>query len=222
MARKSTQPASQERIEIEKLSGTERSRVLEPAKRGAIHRFKTSFYQSIVEPLVSSKNSPAYDARAVSIGLVVGFLAPIGTHVISLGLIRMLCRFHLAIAFAFTFVTNPLNVIPVYYGYYYMGSLILGDPDILQFERFRTLVSPVMDSTYFWQALSAIGPLGYEILVRWAVSAVILSSVFGTLGYVITYRIQARRCRRAALKLGIKYEHYIDQLEKNAGAHSSE
>ncbi len=30
-------------------------------------------------------------------------------------------------------------------------------------------------------------------------SAVVLSVVFGTLGYVVTYKIQVRRCKRAAL-----------------------
>ncbi len=180
-----------------------------------MNRIKSSFYQNVLEPLVSSKNSPGFDARGVAFGFVVGFLAPVGTHLIALGLLRMVSRFHLGIAFAFTFVTNPLNAIPVYYGYYYMGSLILSDPVILEFDKFEGLVSPLVDKTHFWEALSAFGTLGYEILLRWCVSAVMLSVVFGTLGYMVTYRIQARRCKRAARRLGIRYEHYLEELEKN-------
>ncbi len=214
MGRKSDQLTSQEDVEIEADSNKESTRISEPRKPGLTNRIKSSFYQNVLEPLVSSKNSPGFDARGVAFGLVVGFLAPIGTHLIALGLLRMASRFHFGIAFVFTFVTNPLNAIPVYYGYYYLGSLILGDPVILEFDKFESLMSPLVDRTHFWEALSASGTLGYEILLRWCVSALILSVVFGTLGYIVTYKIQARRCKRAARRLGIKYEHYLEELEK--------
>ncbi|MBI5248479.1 MAG: DUF2062 domain-containing protein [Desulfomonile tiedjei] len=220
MDRKFAQPTPQEGVENEADSKTGSPRISTPRNPGIILNIKKSFYHNVVEPLVSSKNPPGFDARGVAFGLIIGFLAPIGTHLIALGLLRVVSRFHLGIAFAFTFVTNPLNAIPVYYAYYYMGSLILGDPEILEFERFRSLLSPLLDRTYFWEAASAFGTLGYEILLRWAVSAVILSVVFGTLGYVITYRIQAKRCRRAAARMGINYEHYLEQLKRNAQTNS--
>ena len=221
MVRKSDQLVSQKDVEIAADSNNESPRISEPRKPGLINRIKSSFYQNVLEPLVSSKNSPGFDARGVAFGLIVGFLAPIGTHLIALGLLRMVSRFHLGIAFAFTFVTNPLNAIPVYYGYYYLGSLILGDPVILEFDKFDGLVSPLLDRTQFWEALSKFGTMGYEILLRWCVSAVILSVVFGALGYIVTYKIQAKRCKRAARRLGIKYEHYLEELEKISLADSN-
>ncbi|MBI5248302.1 MAG: DUF2062 domain-containing protein [Desulfomonile tiedjei] len=187
-----------------------------------IKRIRTSFYQNLIEPLVASKNPPSFDARGVSFGLIVGFLAPIGTHVISLCLIRFAFRFHFGIAFAFTFVSNPLNVVPLYYGYYYMGSWLLGKPVTLELEGFEKLLSPVLSTTYFWEAVSAFAALGYEILLRWFVSAVVLSVVFGALGYVVTYKIQVRRCKRAALRMGMNYEHYLEQLEKDTETRSTE
>jgi uncharacterized protein len=207
---------SEKHPHIEPLSGPEPASPPASPKDGLIKRIRASFYENLVEPLVSSKNPPGFDARGVSFGLIVGFLAPIGTHFISLCLLRFVFRFHFGIAFAFTFVSNPLNVIPLYYGYYYMGSVLLGKPATLEFEGFEKLLSPVLSTTYFWEAVTAFAALGYEILLRWFVSAVVLSVVFGTLGYVVTYKIQVRRCKRAALRMGLNYEHYLEQIERNA------
>jgi uncharacterized protein len=217
MVKKTDQLASQE---TEPHRDDKSSDDSESGKRGLIDRIRLALYENIVEPLASSKNPPAFDARGVAFGLTVGFLGPMGTHLIALGLLRMVSRFHFGLAFAFTFVTNPLNAIPVYYAYYYFGSLLLGDPVILEFNKFNSLVSPLFDKTYFWEVFSAFGTLGYEILLRWCVSAVILAAVFGPLGFVITYRIQTKRCKRAARRLGVKYEQYLEQLEKNARTHS--
>lgn len=213
---------SGERPHSEPLSGSESSAPPAALKQGLLKRIWVSFYQNLIEPLVSSKNPPGFDARGVSFGLIVGLLAPIGTHAISLCLLRFAFRFHFGIAFAFTFVSNPLNVIPLYYGYYYMGSWLLGKPVTLEFEGFEKLLTPVLSTTYFWEALSAFAALGYEILLRWFVSAVVLSVVFGTLGYVVTYKIQVRRCKRAALRMGMNYEHYLQHLAKEAETNSDE
>lgn len=75
-----------------------------------------------------------------------------------------------------------------------------------------------MDKTYFWEALAAFADLGCEIVVRWTVAAVILATVFGILGYVVTFRIQEKRCRRAAEELGIAYEHFLEGLENEIRA----
>ncbi len=55
--------------------------------------------------------------------------------------------------------------------------------------------------------------LGHEILTRWIVAAVILAMLFGTLGYLITFKVQKERCKKAAEKLGQKYEKYLEELE---------
>jgi hypothetical protein len=50
---------------------------------------------------------------------------------------------------------------------------------------------------------------------------VILAVIFGILGYVVTYKIQKERCRKAAERLGTEYEEYIRQLEKDGGHKST-
>jgi uncharacterized protein (DUF2062 family) len=152
------------------------------------------------------------------VGFVVGFGVPIGGHVLGLGLLRLALRFNFILALAVSSVVNPFNIIPLYYGYYWLGSLVLGRPVAMNFEVFQKIMNPVLDKGYFWEVHAAFIQLGWEILVRWAVAAAILAIVSGTLGYVVTYRIQKKRCMRKAQMLGIQYEKYLEELEENAQA----
>jgi uncharacterized protein (DUF2062 family) len=149
------------------------------------------------------------------VGFVVGFGVPIGGHVLSLGLLRLALRFNFILALAVSSVVNPFSIIPLYYGYYWLGSLVLGRPVAMNFEVFQKIMNPVLDKGYFWEVHAAFIQLGWEILVRWAVAAAILAALSGVLGYVITYRIQKKRCMRKAQMLGIQYEKYFEDLGRN-------
>lgn len=188
-----------------------------PTKARLWARLYRAFRSNVVDPLLFSKNAPEYDARGVALGLVIGFLIPVGGQLLSLTLLRLVMRFNFLVAAGFSLVSNPLDMIPLYYGYYCLGSVILGNPVALGFERFEKLMHPVMDQTYFWEASYAFAELGREILVRWLVAAVVLAVVFGIAGYVVTLWIQRKRCRQAAEKLGMEYRAFVEHLEKEAG-----
>jgi uncharacterized protein len=186
------------------------------APTGLWARGREIIRRNIVDPLVFSRHPPRFDAVGVSLGLVIGFGAPIGGHVLGLGLLRLAFRFNFILALAVSSVVNPFNIIPLYYGYYWLGSIVLERPVAMNFEVFRKIMNPVLDKGYFWEVHTAFIQLGWEILVRWVVAAAILAVVFGTLGYVITFRIQKKRCMRKAQVLGIQYENYLEDLERNA------
>jgi uncharacterized protein (DUF2062 family) len=169
-----------------------------------------------VEPLVYSSCPPWYDARGVSLGLIIGFLVPVGGQLLALAGLRVLIRFNYIVAAVFTLVSNPLNMAPLYYGYYCLGSLILGRCMALDYCLFEKLMNPIMDKSYFWEAFAAFMGLGREILVRWLVAAASLALVFGTVGYIATFKVQKDRCKHAAEKLGEKYEKYLEELEIKA------
>jgi len=168
-----------------------------------------------VDPLVRSRNPPWFDSRGIAAGLAIGFGVPVGAQMLCLGFARLLIRFNTLIAFAFTWVNNPVTLIPMYYGYYYLGSLILGKPEVMTLEGFHQLMHPVTKAGYFWQSLRAFAHLGGDLVLRWATAAAILSIGAGTLGYVAGYFLQTRRCARRARKLGISYEKLVTELEKS-------
>jgi uncharacterized protein (DUF2062 family) len=107
-------------------------------------------------------------------------------------LLRLLLKFNTILAFGFSLVSNPFTVVPLYYSYYLLGSLILGPPDGVTAERFNEIIQTSLESGYFWDVAPAFLNIGREVLIRWCLSAGILAAVFGTLGYVLTRRIQQK------------------------------
>ncbi len=188
------------------------------ASTGLWSRSRGIIRKNVVDPLVFSRHPPWFDAAGVSLGFVIGFAVPMGGHILSLGLLRLALRFNFILALAVSSVVNPFTIIPLYYGYYWLGSLVLGRPIAMNFEVFQKIMNPVLDKGYFWEVHAAFIHLGWEILVRWAVAAAILAALSGALGYMVTYRIQKKRCMRKAQMLGIQYENYLEELEENAQA----
>ncbi len=151
----------------------------------------------LLQPLAVSDNPPRVDALGVALGLLVALGLPIGGHLLILGLLRTVLRFNIVVAYAFTWIINPFTVIPLYYGYYYVGSLILGGESIMGTAGFEKAMEPIIHSQHFVDALKQFVLLDLEILKRWAIMAVMVSVPVSVLGYFIAYRIQSRR--RASL-----------------------
>lgn len=193
---------------------TERSRSQDAKPGGLFSRLRGIVYDGIIAPLVFSKNPPRFDARGISLGLIIGLIIPLGGHIACLTLLRMLIRFNYLASLGSSLIGNPFNAIPLYYGYYCLGSWLMGSPVELDFTVFSTLMNPITDAASFWDSLSSFMHLGREMLVRWFAGAVALAVVFGPLGYVVTCKIQQIRCKRAAEKMGLAYEHFLENLEK--------
>ncbi len=181
--------------------------------KGPMRRLYDLVYRHLVEPLVLSRNPAWFDARGVALGLVVGFGVPMGGHCLALGLLRLLMRFNFVVAIGVATVVNPLDIIPLYYGYYCLGSVMLGKTVALDRELFEKLMNPILDKSHFWEAIRAFTELGADILGRWMVAAVMVATILGIAGYVLTLRIQKKRCKTAAKKLGMRYEEFLAQLE---------
>jgi len=184
------------------------------ASKGWVEWFRCMAYDTFIAPLVSSLHPPWYDARGVSIGLVVGFAVPVGAQFVALAFLRSFLQFNLIIALGFSFVSNPFNMIPLYYGYYCLGAFVLGKNVAMDLSVFQKLMHPISESTYFWEAMAAFANLSKEFLTAWIVAAIILSVTSGIIGYVVTHRIQEARCTRKARKMGLEYEKFLQDLEE--------
>ncbi len=179
-------------------------------------KYYVKFRETFVDPLVYSKNSPHFDALGVSLGLVIGFLIPVGGQLACLGLLRIVLRFNIIVAGAFTLVSNPLNMIPLYYGYYLLGSLVIGKPEqTIEFDSFELIMSPIMNADYFWESLDGFLGLSQAFLIRWLIAAIILAVVFGILGYVITHRIQKQRIMATARSMDTEYHALTRKLQEH-------
>ncbi|MGD9817103.1 MAG: DUF2062 domain-containing protein [Desulfomonilaceae bacterium] len=182
---------------------------------GYISKLWKKIHTIFIGPLLNSRNSPHFDALGVSLGLTIGFLIPVGGQLACLGLIRLFLSFNLIVAGAFTLVSNPLNMIPLYYGYYLIGCLVIGKPDRgLEFSSFEKIMNPIMNADFFWESLTAFLSLSQAFLIRWAIAAVLLSIFFGVFGYLATYRIQQKRIMKAAVSMGKEYQELSGKIKK--------
>jgi uncharacterized protein len=149
-----------------------------------------------IEPFRSSRHPPWFDARGVAMGLFLGLGIPLGAQMVLMGILRLVFRFNAALAFAFTWVNNPFTVVPMYYGYYCLGSRLLGKPATLNVDAFRNLLNPVLQAGYFWESVHSFLYLGRDVIVRWALGAVLVATVCAFMGYVVSYRVQKARADR--------------------------
>lgn len=147
----------------------------------------------LVEPFLLSEHPPWYDARGVALGLLTGFGFPLGLQWASLGVFRTAVRFNIVLALVLTWVNNPLTVAPMYYGYYLIGSMLIGDSSRFDSNTFLKLMAPLLEPESFLESFSVLAHVGTDILVRWSIGASLTGLFFGTLGYIITYYVQNYR-----------------------------
>ncbi|MDQ7783900.1 MAG: DUF2062 domain-containing protein [Desulfomonilaceae bacterium] len=185
----------------------------EPARETHSRLWKL-FRVHFIEPLIGSTNPPWFDARGIAVGLAVGFGVPVGAQLAVMGVLRAVFRYNTVVAFAFSWVNNPFTMIPMYYGYYYLGSLILDRPVALTGEMFREVMAPIVHADHFLQSIHQFMYLGCDILLRWGVTSFILATSSAVLGYVVGLRVQRAHCRRKAAHMGVTYDKLLAKMEQ--------
>jgi uncharacterized protein len=174
-----------------------------PLTRAARYCWDRWIHRHIVAPLKESTEPPWFDARGVAVGLIIGFIIPVGGQLVLITCLRLVMRFNTLLAVGFSLVSNPLNFLPLYYGYYLLGSCIVGASPRVSREAFDTMMLAVADSGHFGESWAAFLNLGSDILVRWFIAAVLLGVTSSIVGYLVTYWVKARMLKRRAEKASI-------------------
>ncbi len=169
-----------------------------PVTRAARHCWDKWIYPRVIAPMKESNEPPWFDARGVAIGLIIGFIVPVGGQLVLITFLRFFVRFNSLLAVAFSLVSNPFNFLPLYYGYYLLGSCIIGASPNVSRETFDTMMLGVADSGHFAESWAAFLNLSGDILTRWSVAAVLLGVSTSIIGYLVTYWIKKRMMNRRA------------------------
>jgi hypothetical protein len=168
-------------------------------------------------PMIRSSQPPEHTARGVMMGLIWAFVPLFGIQMggvllsWTIGSRMIGWQFALIPAVAFTWVTNILTIVPVYYAYYITGQLMLGHwSDIAGYDAFAALFASTApaDAGFF----EAIWAWFQTLLTYWGVP-IVLGSIPWTIGiaaggyklslnFVRAYRRRRaeRMARRAAKK----------------------
>ncbi len=166
--------------------------------RAYLKKFFRKTKQFFVDPFVQSQNPPWFDARGVFVGLFIGAGIPLGAQTICMGLLRLIMRFNLLVAFVFTWVNNPISVGPMYYGFYLIGSFLLHRPPVRDFHEFYLLITPILEAKHFLDGCRQFWTLGSDIILRWFVGSFTVAIPLGLVGYFISLRVQTSRARKRA------------------------
>ena len=101
--------------------------------RPFFHQLQVLTRHRLIIPLKRSRHPPEHSARGILVGLVWGLTPTVGIQIIGVSLTWLVARrvfgwnFNYLIALAWTVVTNPLTLLPLYYVFYVTGRLMLGE-----------------------------------------------------------------------------------------------
>ena len=164
----------------------------------------------LILPTLRSGHSAEYTARGVCIGVSLAFTPLIGVQMPLVVLIWLAFRqfipswnFLLLVALAWTWVTNVVTLIPIYYAFYITGQVILWRWDSLPgFRAFSARMQELtsVETTWieaFWIAVVRIlDSFGLPIFVGSAPYAVALGWLSYRWSLRLIYRLRTRRRRR--------------------------
>lgn len=169
-----------------------------------------SFFQRI-KNILSSKDDPhklcmgaaqgVFWGLTPTVGLQISILLAVGAIVhianrVSQGRFKFF-EFNLPLAIALTFISNPLNMIFIYYFFYSVGVMVLPGIDMLTLESLRVKLVPIFSADLL-PALVKLGELGYEVLWPMILGSLIIATPSSIISYMLVDRWLKRRERRAA------------------------
>lgn len=151
--------------------------------------------ERLLQPLARAQGSPTSIARGAALGTFVALTPTVGIQMFLVTILALPLRANIPIPLALVWLSNPLTVIPMYYCYYWLGTLVLG----LETRGYRALAmrfSEQMRAMGSQGPLASLQTLGAEVLWPLMVGSVILATVLAIPAYQIGLRLAARRRAR--------------------------
>lgn len=166
----------------------------------------------LVIPMKRSPHSPEYTARGVYWGVfwgltpLVGIQMPIVTALWLLFRLHPATSFHLVPGLAWVWISNVFTMVPMYYGFYVTGQVMLGRfKELSGYDAFAKLFSfSAWAEDTFWQTVSHYfsyvwEKFGLPLAVGWLPWALL----GGWVAYKVSLKlIRQRRERILAKRLG--------------------
>jgi uncharacterized protein (DUF2062 family) len=159
--------------------------------RNTLTRLQRRLQLLLLVPLLRGRQHPELAARATAVGLFWAFTPTFGLRMPLVFLSWLAARhilradFTLVIGLAFTWITNALVTLPLYFGFYLTGRILQDGPgDFASFARFRDAFAPLQADlgwadrlTLVWQNWGVTLWLG---ALPWAMIMAILGYVAAT------------------------------------------
>ena len=190
------------------------TKVLERKNRrdGYWKRSKRLLRYKLVVPMKRSPHPPEYTARGVAVGVFWGLTPLVGVQMPIVTLCWLIARLHRKTDFnivpglAWVWTSNVFTMVPMYYGFYVTGQVLLGRfHELSGYDAFAHLFRfSAWERDTLWETVSTYlsyvwEHFGLPMAVGWIPYAV----VFGWIGYKISLKvIRERRQRILEKRLG--------------------
>ena len=141
--------------------------------------------RALLRKVLALNDSPHAIALGVAIGIFVGLTPTVGIQtILILGLVfatRKFMYFNATAAMASTYVSNPVTMVPMYYGWYRIGAWFY--PSSLTAAEFEQLLQ--FEGFSGW--LAAMQNLGSQVALPMCLGALITASIGVAIAYPTTY-----------------------------------
>ncbi len=171
-------------------------------KTGVLNKLKRLAYYRLIVPIKRERKSPKFIARGCLIGLLVGFTPTVGIQMalilgiwwVALYIVKW--EFSLITAVAWSWVSNPLTMMPLYFLFYVTGQAMVGGADVNEgYAEFQTRIAGELATQrdgMIDEAVSFVSFLfneyGYAVLIGCLPYMLILP----VMGYLFTLSIAAK------------------------------
>lgn len=170
-------------------------------------RLYRAFRYRLLIPMLRSHHPPEFAARGTAVGLILAFTPTIGLHTLLAGGLWAATvrspRWHFGLipAIAWTWASNPLTALPIYYLLYVTGQLLMGHfGDASGYEDFINLWTNLTAGNHtLWQDVTLMAKIMLEDWgLAMALGSVPWAAIAGGTGYWLSLKfIRAYRHEKA-------------------------
>ena len=169
----------------------------------------------LIIPLIRSPHPPTYKALGVAVGVAWSMTPLVGIQMYLVFMTWLAMKkvfrrdFSLPLGLAYTWITNVFTMIPIYYGFYVTGQVMLHRP-VTGYSDLKGTLEEVFfaDYTFLQKWVMAFKILLEDWGVGMAVGCLPWALVFGVGSYYLTLRYEQLRLEQKAARVKQKGEKW--------------
>jgi len=156
--------------------------------------------EKIVEPLRRAQGTPESIARGGAVGMFIALTPTVGVQSLLVTACAVPLRANLPVALVMCWITNPITLIPFYFSYYWLGTLLLGLP-MASYSAIARRIGEQFALLPELGFIDSMMPLGAEILWPMCLGSAVLATLSAWPTYYLSLRLMRRqRARREAAR----------------------
>jgi uncharacterized protein len=151
----------------------------------------------LLEPIVRAQGSPRSIARGTALGTWLTLTPTVGIQMAIAAFVGIPWGANMPIAIALIWLSNPFTILPLYYSYYWLGTVILPGPARSYADVASQVAVRVEAVTRHGEGVgTALRMLGTEIGTPMVVGSLVIATGCAIPAYALALRLAERRQAR--------------------------